>query len=186
MLKENGKFQFIGELRFRDAVRLPFSKGKEDRGAARRRQGQRPSGGEWLAGLRQPFTSSNPRGSAQKHFHTDAQRGGGVKVLLRYFLTEKVTKRLHRPAGYGNMEAVGNVAAKMICSPYGRQGNKEGQEGNGETCRSRGSRTTAADKRMSSEADAHTGSSATRWSTSINNREMDQPLQSRGGSRASR
>lgn len=74
----------------------------------------------------------------------------------------------------------------LICSPYGRQGNKERQEGNGETCRSRGSRTTAADKRMSSEADAHTGSSATRWSTSINNREMDQPLRSRGGSRASR
>ncbi len=81
---------------------------------------------------------------------------------------------------------VTNVSAIMICSPYGRQGNKERQEGNGETCRSRGSRTTAADKRMSSEADAHTGSSATRWSTSINNREMDQPLQSRGGSRASR
>ena len=34
-------------------------------------------------------------------------------MLLRYFLTKKVTKRLHRPAGYGNMEAVGNVAAKM-------------------------------------------------------------------------
>ena len=98
MLKENGKFQFIGELRFRDAVRLPFSKGKEDRGAARRRQGQ--------------FTSSNPRGSAQKHFHTDAQRGGGVKVLLRYFLTEKVTKRLHRPAWYGKM-GHGSVAVKM-------------------------------------------------------------------------
>ena len=81
---------------------------------------------------------------------------------------------------------VTNVSAIMICSPYGRQGNKERQEGNGETCRSRGSRTTAADKRMSSEADAHTGSSATRWSTSINNREMDQPLRSRGGSRASR
>lgn len=79
-----------------------------------------------------------------------------------------------------------HVSGNMICSPYGRQGNKERQEGNGETCRSRGSRTTAADKRMSSEADAHTGSSATRWSTSINNREMDQPLQSRGGSRASR
>lgn len=78
------------------------------------------------------------------------------------------------------------VSDILICSPYGRQGNKERQEGNGETCRSRGSRTTAADKRMSSEADAHTGSSATRWSTSINNREMDQPLQSRGGSRASR
>ena len=34
-------------------------------------------------------------------------------MLLRYFLTEKVTKRLHRPAGYGNMGDVGNVAAKM-------------------------------------------------------------------------
>lgn len=34
-------------------------------------------------------------------------------MLLRYFLTEKVTKRLHRPAGYGNMGGVGNVAAKM-------------------------------------------------------------------------
>lgn len=87
----------------------------------------------------------------------------------------------------GMNRAVGkHVTDKMICSPYGRQGNKERQEGNGETCRSRGSRTTAADKRMSSEADAHTGSSATRWSTSINNREMDQPLRSRGGSRASR
>ena len=36
-----------------------------------------------------------------------------MKVLLRYFLTEKVTKRLQRPAGYGNMGDVGNVAAKM-------------------------------------------------------------------------
>ena len=36
-----------------------------------------------------------------------------MKVLLRYFLTEKVTKRLHRPAGYDNMGDVGNVAAKM-------------------------------------------------------------------------
>ena len=34
-------------------------------------------------------------------------------MLLRYFLTEKVTKRLQRPAGYGNMGDVGNVAAKM-------------------------------------------------------------------------
>ena len=34
-------------------------------------------------------------------------------MLLSYFLTEKVTKRLHRPAGYGNMGDVGNVAAKM-------------------------------------------------------------------------
>ena len=34
-------------------------------------------------------------------------------MLLRYFLTEKVTKRLHRPAGYGDMGDVGNVAAKM-------------------------------------------------------------------------
>ena len=34
-------------------------------------------------------------------------------MLLRYFLTEKVTKRLHRPAEYGNMGDVGNVAAKM-------------------------------------------------------------------------
>lgn len=41
------------------------------------------------------------------------QRGGGVKVLLRYFLTEKVTKRLHQPAAYGNMGDVGNVADKM-------------------------------------------------------------------------
>ena len=94
------------------------------------------------------------------------------------------------PRGYHprslNSNGGWNVIGCMICSPYGRQGNKERQEGNGETCRSRGSRTTAADKRMSSEADAHTGSSATRWSTSINNREMDQPLQSRGGSRASR
>ena len=45
-----------------------------------------------------------------------------MKVLLRYFLTEKVTKRLHRPAGYGNMEAVGNVAAKMSLTFNGKKG----------------------------------------------------------------
>lgn len=106
---------------------------------------------------------------------------------------KEIYESLHPETKAGQTQAAGmnraignNVSDKMICSPYGRQGNKERQEGNGETCRSRGSRTTAADKRMSSEADAHTGSSATRWSTSINNREMDQPLRSRGGSRASR
>ena len=113
----------------------------------------------------------------------------GDQLLRRKELYEM----LHPETKAGAAQAAGmnraignNVSAKLICSPYGRQGNKERQEGNGETCRSRGSRTTAADKRMSSEADAHTGSSATRWSTSINNREMDQPLRSRGGSRASR
>ena len=100
-------------LRFRDAVRLPFSKGKEDRGAARRRQGQRPLEVDgWPdCGNRPP--PATPAGARKSTFILTPQRGGGVKVLLRYFLTEKVTKRLHRPAGYGNMEAVGNVAAKM-------------------------------------------------------------------------
>lgn len=54
-----------------------------------------------------------PAEARKSTFILTPQRGVGVKVLLRYFLTEKVTKRLHRPAGYGNMEAVGNVAAKM-------------------------------------------------------------------------
>ena len=54
-----------------------------------------------------------PAEARKSTFTLTPQRGVGVKVLLRYFLTEKVTKRLHRPAGYGNMEAVGNVAAKM-------------------------------------------------------------------------
>jgi hypothetical protein len=35
-------------------------------------------------------SSSSPRGSAQKHFHTASPtRDGGVKVLLSYFLTRK-------------------------------------------------------------------------------------------------
>ena len=54
-----------------------------------------------------------PAGARKSTFILTPQRGGGVKVLLRYFLTEKVTKKLHRPAGYGNMGDVGNVAAKM-------------------------------------------------------------------------
>ena len=54
-----------------------------------------------------------PAGARKSTFILTPQRGGGVKVLLRYFLTEKVTKRLHRPARYGNMGDVGNVAAKM-------------------------------------------------------------------------
>ena len=58
-------------------------------------------------------TTAPPAGARKSTFTPPPQRGGGVKVLLRYFLTEKVTKRLQRPAGYGNMEDVGNVAAKM-------------------------------------------------------------------------
>ena len=65
------------------------------RGAARRRQGQRPSGAVRLMAhkrrgrlLRQP----SPLG-AQSTFLLLHQRCCGGKVLLRYFLTEKVTKR---------------------------------------------------------------------------------------------
>ena len=36
-----------------------------------------------------------PAGARKSTFILTPQRGGGVKVLLRYFLTEKVTKRLH-------------------------------------------------------------------------------------------
>ncbi len=36
-----------------------------------------------------------PRGSAQKHFHTAAPLGRRCESALTYFLTEKVTKRLH-------------------------------------------------------------------------------------------
>ena len=66
-----------------------------DGGAARRRQGQRPSGAVRPKAhqrqgrlLRQP----SPLG-AQSTFLLLHQRCGGGKVLLRYFLTEKVTKR---------------------------------------------------------------------------------------------
>ena len=65
------------------------------RGAARRRQGQRPSGAVRLMAhkrrgrlLRKP----SPLG-AQSTFLLLHQRCCGGKVLLRYFLTEKVTKR---------------------------------------------------------------------------------------------
>ena len=56
---------------------------------------------------------ATPAGARKSTFILTPHWGVGVKVLLRYFLTEKVTKRLHRPAGYGNMGDVGNVAAKM-------------------------------------------------------------------------
>ena len=36
----------------------------------------------------------SPTGARKSTFIQTPQRGGGVKVLLRYFLTEKVTKRL--------------------------------------------------------------------------------------------
>ena len=35
----------------------------------------------------------SPAGARKSTFILTPQRGGGVKVLLRYFLTEKVTKR---------------------------------------------------------------------------------------------
>ena len=35
----------------------------------------------------------SPRQGAKALSYCQPQRGGGVKVLLRYFLTEKVTKR---------------------------------------------------------------------------------------------
>ena len=83
-------------------------------GAARRRRGRSPSrsrpeaagpkpqpeppgggGAEAPAGrLRQ-----SPAGARKSTFILTPQRGGGVKVLLRYFLTEKVTKRSCPPAG---------------------------------------------------------------------------------------
>lgn len=49
------------------------------------RQGQRPSGAGGSVNAA-TVSSSNPCGSAQKHFHT-----------------EKVSKRLHRSAGYGHI-----------------------------------------------------------------------------------
>ena len=86
-----------------------------------KRTGEPPEGGRGSAplevdgwpdcGNRPP--PATPAGARKSTFILTPQWGVGVKVLLRYFLTEKVTKRLHRPAGYGNMEAVGNVAAKM-------------------------------------------------------------------------
>ena len=76
------------------------------------------------------------------------------KLLLRrkeiYEMLHPETKCGVSQANAMNRAQGNNVSERVICSPYGRQGNKERQEGNGETCRSRGSRTTAADKRMSS------------------------------------
>ena len=44
-----------------------------------------------IAVLRRPRQS--PRERAKALSYCQPRRGGGVKVLLRYFLTEKVTKR---------------------------------------------------------------------------------------------
>ena len=71
-----------------------------------KRTGELPEGGR---GSSPPAT---PAGARKSTFILTPQRGGGVKVLLRYFLTEKVTKRLHRPAQYGKM-GYGSVAVKM-------------------------------------------------------------------------
>ena len=68
---------------------------------------------EWLQTGHLSLPPVIPAGARKSTFILTPQWGVGVKVLLRYFLTEKVTKRLHRPAGYGNMGDVGNVAAKM-------------------------------------------------------------------------
>ena len=86
-----------------------------------KRTGEPPAGGRGSAplevdgwadcGNRPP--PATPAGARKSTFTPPPRWGVSVKVLLRYFLTEKVTKRLHRPAAYGNMEAVGNVAAKM-------------------------------------------------------------------------
>ena len=86
-----------------------------------KRQGEPPAGGRGnapleLDGCRKPANRPAPvtlAGARKSTFTPPPQRGGGVKVLLIYFLTKKVTKRLHRPAGYGNMGDVSNVAAKM-------------------------------------------------------------------------
>ena len=64
-------------------------------GAASRRRGQAPAG----AGREQRKTAAAgssvdpPRERAKALSYCQPRRGGGVKVLLRYFLTEKVTKR---------------------------------------------------------------------------------------------
>src|SRR5699024_12200604 len=70
-------------------------------GAARRRRGRSPSRSRpGAAGNRSGRQlRRSPAGARKSTFILTPQRGGGVKVLLRYFLTEKVTKRSCPPAG---------------------------------------------------------------------------------------
>ena len=84
-----------------------------------KRTGEPPEGGRGSAPLEVdgwPDCGNRPPpatpGRGKSTFILTPQWGVGVKESGVTF-TEKVTKRLHRPAGYGNMEAVGNVAAKM-------------------------------------------------------------------------
>ena len=49
----------------------------------------------------------NPRGSAQKHFHTDAPTGRRCESAFTLLSHKKVTKRLWPTASYGKIGVVG-------------------------------------------------------------------------------
>ncbi len=95
-----------------------------------KRTGEPPAGGRgsaplevdgWpVSGERPP--PAPPAGARKSTFILTPQRGGGVKVLLRYFLTEKVTKRLQSPALYGNMDVVAQrKKGGDFCGGYNRR-----------------------------------------------------------------
>ena len=95
-----------------------------------KRTGEPPAGGRGSAplevdgwpdcGNRPP--PATPAGARKSTFILTPQRGGGVKVLLRYFLTEKVTKRLQSPALYGNMDVVAQrKKGGDFCGGYNRR-----------------------------------------------------------------
>ena len=52
-----------------------------------------PADGGGSGKTQRPAAPAIPAGARKSTFILTPQRGGGVKVLLRYFLTEKVTKR---------------------------------------------------------------------------------------------
>lgn len=53
------------------------------------------------------LVSCTPRGSAQKHFHTDAPTGRRCESAFELLSHKKVTKRLWPAASYGKIGVVG-------------------------------------------------------------------------------
>ena len=56
-----------------------------------------------------------PRGSARKHFHTDAPMGRRCESAFALLSHKKVTKRLWPAASYGKIGVVGYGVVKEAC-----------------------------------------------------------------------
>ena len=82
------------QFSFRAAVRLPFAKGKEDQGAARRRQGQRPSGVRQRIAGRRSQLQHPPRERAKALSYRQPGNGRRCESAFALLSHKKVTKRL--------------------------------------------------------------------------------------------